>query len=189
MRSRMAFMACVFVASTATAWLVAALGVPGVALDGRLRERSAALMHTDETFTFVANAPMRDVAPLFGAAQEKLWAPGWDPQFVWPASGEDREGMVFTVMQAQGTAIWINTRFDLEAGDVQYVYTIPDVMTTRITLAVAPEGTRTRVRVNYERTALDDAAAAVVVRMAEADAKAGPEWEAQINAYLGRHPT
>jgi hypothetical protein len=152
----------------------------------RPMEGSAGSAHTHESFSFIANAPMKDVAPLFGAAREKVWAPDWNPQFIWPVPAEDREGMVFSVAHGHRHAIWVNTGFDLKNGNVQYVYVIPEVMTARITLTITPEGERTRVQVDYERTALAEEASPLVAHTAAADAKAGAEWEEQINGYLAR---
>jgi hypothetical protein len=52
-------------------------------------------LHTAQFFEFIADAPLEKAAPLFGAALERAWAPGWNPSFVWPAAGHDQEGMVF----------------------------------------------------------------------------------------------
>jgi hypothetical protein len=92
--------------------------------------------------------------------------------------------MIFTVSGAHGTAIWVNTCFDLQDGRVQYAYVLEDAMTTLITLSLTPRGEHTHVAVSYERTALKPRADAWVTRMADQDAKAGDEWSAQINSYL-----
>jgi hypothetical protein len=141
-------------------------------------------VHTERAFEFVAEGPMSLVAPLFGAHKERLWAPGWDPRFIWPAAPEDRTGMVFTVSGRHGKAVWINTRFDLQLGCVQYAYVIENSMSTLITLNLTPRGEHTHVAVVYERTALNATSDALVEQMAAQDAKAGPEWAAHINAYL-----
>jgi len=140
--------------------------------------------HSERTFEFLAEAPLTEVAPLFGAHREREWAPHWDPCFIWPAPAEDRAGMVFTVSGAHGTAIWINTCFELQNGRVQYAYVLENAMTTLITLSLTPCGEHTHVAVSYERTALQPRADAWVARMADQDAGAGDEWRAQINAYL-----
>jgi hypothetical protein len=132
----------------------------------------------------MAEAPLSEVAPLFGAHKERAWAPDWDPCFIWPARAEDRPGMVFTVSGAHGTAIWINTCLELQNGRVQYAYVLDNAMTTLITLSLTPRGEHTHVAVSYERTALEPRADAWVALMADQDAKAGDEWSAQINAYL-----
>ena len=170
------------------------------------------LVHTEKHFEFLANAPMNVVAPLFGAWKEREWAPDWNPKFVWPAPPEsqsvaqpgadaatrsanptsaqpaagaiDRLGMVFTVKHGHAHAAWVNTEFDLAAGRIQYAYMVPDAMVTLITLQLTPEGNRTHVTVEYDRTALDAQLNAHVEQMADADGKAGPEWEQQIDEYL-----
>jgi hypothetical protein len=127
---------------------------------------------------------MSEVAPLFGAEKERVWAPGWDPQFIHPVPTADREGMVFTVKHDHLKAAWVNTAFDLRAGRMQYVYVIPDALVTVITIQLTPQGNQTRVDVAYDRTALSAEADAHVRHMAEGDRSSGPDWEKQINGYL-----
>lgn len=145
---------------------------------------------TCENFDFVANAPLDRVFPLFGAAGERAWAEGWEPKFLWPAEVDDREGMVFEIDHGGRTATWVNTAFDRAANRVQYVYVLPEVVATTITLRLTPRGDATHVAVRYERTALSPDANPVVRDMAEHDRQAGPEWSAQINRFLaaGRLP-
>jgi len=141
-------------------------------------------MHFRNDFSFVAQATIDVAGPLFGADKEPVWAPDWNPGFLWPQQAGDQPGMVFTVAHGDRTAVWVNTIFDLAAGRVQYVYVLPDVVATVVSLRLAPIGNTTGVAVTYERTALREAARDVVRHMAERDANAGPEWEHQINAYL-----
>ncbi len=96
--------------------------------------------HTEEKFAFTAKAPMEIVAPLFGAAKERVWSPGWNPQFVHPFPAADEAGMVFTVAHSHLRAAWVNTEFDLKSGRIQYVYVIPDALVTVITLQLTPDG-------------------------------------------------
>jgi len=147
-------------------------------------ERPQKLLHTHEQFEFVADAPVNVAFPLFGAKGERAWAPGWDPAFVWPADATDRAGMVFRISHGDHAAIWVNTVFDPAANRVQYVYVIPDVVVTVITLNLAPIGQSTHVSVSYERTALSSGAEELVRHMALNDSKSGPDWAEQINGYL-----
>ncbi len=158
-----------------------------------LRQNAAAkgdgnILHTEQKFTFVARAPVEVVAPLFGAHKERVWAPGWDPSFIWPAMAHDRQGMVFTVPHGHQTAVWVASSFEPLSGRVQYVYVLPDVMATVITLEVTPEENQTRVKVEYDRTALRSSANDLVRRFSKEDDKSGPEWEKQINDYLETVP-
>ena len=98
---------------------------------------------------------------------------------------QDAEGAVFRIQHGQHSAIWVNTRFDPSAGRVQYVYVLDSILTTKIDIEVTRENAaRTAVKVSYERTALDPAANEHLKSMAEADAKAGPEWQAAIDQYV-----
>jgi hypothetical protein len=140
--------------------------------------------HSDQKFTFVANAPMDRVAPLFGADKERVWAAHWDPQFIYPTSAADQEGMVFAVAHDHLRSVWVNTELDLKNGRIEYVYMIPDALVTVITLRLTPQGNRTQVDVEYQRTALSAEAAAHVQHMAEGDRRAGPDWDKRVNGYL-----
>jgi hypothetical protein len=144
----------------------------------------SARAHTVEKFGFTANGTMEQVGPLFGAEKERLWAPNWEPQFVYPLPAGDLEGMVFRVAHGHVNAIWVNTEFDLKNGRVGYAYVIPDALVTVIRLKLTPAGNQTRVEVEYERTALSAEADAPVRRMGEGDRTSGPEWEMQVNGYL-----
>lgn len=155
------------------------------AQDSRATHATPAPLHTSEQFAFTVNAPIEVAWPLFGADKERVWAPDWNPDFVWPTDAFDQEGMVFTVPHGAHTAVWINTVFDREAKRIQYVYVLP-YMATVITLHLAPSGRSTRVAVTYARTALAPAANEAVREMAGRDRVAGLEWERQIAAYLGR---
>jgi hypothetical protein len=95
-------------------------------------------MHFQNDFSFVAQAPMGVTAPLFGANRERVWAPDWNPVFLWPRDVADQPGMVFTVDHGDNIAVWVNTVFDLAAGRVQYVYVLPDVVATVISLQLVP---------------------------------------------------
>jgi hypothetical protein len=141
-------------------------------------------VHTRERFEFIADAPVDVAWPLFGADAERAWALDWHPAFIWPAPAADEEGMVFKVIQGDHTAVWVNTALDRVANRIQYVYVIPDLVVTVITLKLRQTGQSTHVAVTYERTALADAAGGLVTQMAERDKMAGPEWAGQINNHL-----
>jgi len=143
-------------------------------------------VHTEEKFTFTAKGPMEKVAPLFGADKERVWSPGWNPQFLFPAPAADKAGMVFTVAHGHLRAEWVNTEFDLKSGRIQYVYMIPDALVTVITLRLTPAGEQTQVEVEYDRTALSAETDEHVRHLAEGDRRSGPEWEEQVNGFLGK---
>jgi hypothetical protein len=94
--------------------------------------------------------------------------------------------MVFVAAHSHRKSVWVNTEFDAKKGRIRYVYVIPDMLVTLITLQLTPEGDKTRVEVEYDRTALSAEADAHVRHMAEGDCASGPEWEKQVNGYLKR---
>ncbi len=141
-------------------------------------------LHTQVKFVFHAKATPDKVAPLMGADKERVWARGWDPQFVYPQPAVDVQGMVFTTIHNGRQAMWVNTEFDVKTGRAQYVYMVPERMVTVITLKLIPEANHTRVEVQYDRTSLTPEADVAVQHFAEEDRKAGAEWEEQVNAYL-----
>jgi hypothetical protein len=141
-------------------------------------------VHTREQFDFMVNAPIDIAWPLFGADGERAWAADWHPTFVWPATAVDVVGMVFKVAQGKQTAVWVNTAFGRMANRIQYVYVLPDVLVSVITLGLKPTEESTHVQVTYERTALADAANNAVRKMAERDRISGPQWSRQIERLL-----
>jgi hypothetical protein len=143
-------------------------------------------VHTREEFEFTAKGTIEQVAPLFGADKERVWAADWNPRFLFPLPAMDTEGMVFTTDRHQGHAVWVNTQLDLKDGRVQYVYVVPDRVATLITLSLTAVGNRTRVAVKYERTSLSADADEHVRRMAEGDRSSGSEWEKAVDGYLGK---
>jgi hypothetical protein len=144
----------------------------------------AARVHTDEKFAFTANSSMEQLAPLFGADKERVWAPDWNPQFIHPFPAGDEEGMVFAVAHQHLKSTWVNTEYDTKSGRFQYVYWIPDTMVTMITIRLAVQENKTRVAVDYQRTALNPEANTHVLHMAEGDRNAGPDWDKWMNEYL-----
>lgn len=168
--------------------LTVSLGLAFVALASSPslpEEKTAPAAHTRTEFRFTVDAPFEEAAPLFGADEERKWAPGWDPQFVYPAAAKDQQGSVFRVAHGHYTSVWTTTAFDLAAGHVQYVYVINDAMVTLIDIHLSRQDTKhTAVSVVYERTALAPEANDHVAILAKQDEGFGKEWELQINGYL-----
>jgi hypothetical protein len=169
---------------------VVASGALCVGLTARAAAQDAAaqsVAHTRTEFHFVVNAGFDQAAPLFGAEEERKWAPDWNPTFVYPSAAHDQQGMVFQVNHGDHSSVWVNTAFDLAAGHIQYAYVLNDAMVTVIDLHLTREGAqKTGVSVVYERTALMPEANEHVQHFAKGDEKAGKEWEAAINGYFAK---
>lgn len=156
---------------------------------------SEPVLHVRNEFEFTINAPYKQAAPLFGADAERAWAgPDWNPKFLFPphdAAAKDVPGAVFIIKHGHNHhAAWINTAFDLDAGHVQYVYVLGDVMVTLIDIHLAPVEAggvpATHVKVAYERTALSPEANDHVRQFAESDRKSGPHWQDDFDKYFAQ---
>ena len=144
-------------------------------------------LHVSNTFDFNVNESQEKVAPLFGANRERVWAEGWNPQFVYPQPAEDRQGSVFQVTKGSHESTWITTIFDLAQGHIQHVYFIPDVTVVLIDVHLSPAPhVGTHVQVRYERTALAPELNDYIRQQAEKDAQSAEEWRAAIERYFER---
>ena len=142
---------------------------------------------SSSSFQLTVHLPYAQAAPLFGAFAEQKWAPDWKPAFIYPLPPADQEGAVFRVEHGQHSSVWITSVFDLKAGHIQYVYVLTGLLITRIDIRLKPEAAgETGVLVTYERTALDPAADDHLKHFAEGDSRAGPEWQAQLDAYAAK---
>jgi hypothetical protein len=173
------------IAGLSAAFLLATLLT---SLPAQEQTAAAPLTHTRIDFSFTVNGSFERVAQLFGAAEERKWAPEWNPQFVYPKPAQDQQGMVFQVAHGPLTSTWVNTAFDLGEGHIQYAYVLGDAMVTTIDIRLTREAAqKTSVSVVYERTALTPQANEHVQQFAKHDRMAGREWEEQINSYLAAH--
>ena len=144
-------------------------------------------LHTRTEFNFTVDAPFEQVAPLFGADEERKWAHDWNPHFIYPTPARDQPGMVFKVAHGQLTSAWVNTTLDLAAGHIQYAYVLKDAMAVLIDIHLTRQSAqKTGVTVVYERTALMPESNEHVQHFAKDDAAAGKEWGDAINSYFAK---
>ena len=161
------------------------LAIVSTSLPAQEAAASAALAHTRTEFKITVDAPFEQTAPLFGANEERKWAPDWNPQFVYPSPAHDQPGMVFQVAHEHFSSVWINTAFDLAAGHIQYAYVLNDAMTTLIDIHLTRETVqKTGLTVVYERTALFPEANEHVQHFTKGDEKSGKEWSDALSRYF-----
>ncbi len=142
--------------------------------------------HVSNSFQFTVCAPLDAAARLFAPEAERGWAgDDWDPQFIYPQPAADVPGCVFTVQKGAQKSVWINTRFDVQEGCMQYVSFIPDALVSIVDVlltSVAPY--KTNVQVTYSRTALDAAENERVQALGAKDSQQGPHWQQAIERHL-----
>jgi hypothetical protein len=143
--------------------------------------------HVERTHAIRLHAGPHEVFPLFDPLGERLWAPGWEPHFLYPQPGKPEAGAVFTTRQDRGQAvIWTIAALDGAGQRIEYLRVTPEEQLARIAIRCAelPDGT-TEARVTYSFTALAEAGNAFVLGYTDAHHReriAG--WERAINHYL-----
>jgi hypothetical protein len=145
--------------------------------------------HVSRTHSIsLAGAP-EQVFPLFEPVREKSWAPGWEPEMVYPTSGEAVEGAVFTVSADDGhKAIWTIAEYDPSAYRIAYLTVTPESRVARIEVQCSPntDGT-TQAQVTYTFTALSEQGNSFISTQTEESHRHRIEsWKTAINHYL-RH--
>ena len=138
------------------------------------------------SFQFTIDASLNRTAPLFGPEGERCWAgQHWNPQFLYPSPAKDIEGAVFTVQHGPHKSVWVNTRFNLTSGQIQYVSFIPDAFVSTVDVQLAAiDPSTTGVTVTYSRTALSPAANDDVEALGAGDRDSGPHWQKAIENCL-----
>lgn len=106
---------------------------------------------------FVVEAPMARAFRHFEPEGERAWAEGWDPVYLAPADGHAQRGMVFTTAHGGEATLWMMTRYEPQAGLVEYVRATPGSRIGTVLVQCMPLGAaRTRVTVVYTLTALSE---------------------------------
>jgi hypothetical protein len=138
------------------------------------------------TATIRLDGAIQKVFPLFTPIHEKEWAPGWDPQPVWPANGEVVEGMVFTVDETPGRVFWVVTHYDPARHSIAYANVLPGQTLNRIEIACKAAGAnQTDCTVRYAFVGLSDEGNKFVeMHSEEAYAVKMKHWTEAINHRL-----
>jgi len=129
-----------------------------------------------------------EVMPFLTATGERAWAKGWNPTVLFPESGPEGEGAVFTT---PGTW-WVCTEFSAPGGGrparITYAHFTPDRDITTIHITLSPEGQDgTLARVRYAWTGLSTEGNAFVEGHTSTDFEQDMrEWEAELNEALRR---
>jgi hypothetical protein len=138
--------------------------------------------------TIHLQGPLAKVFPLFEPIGEKAWAPGWEPQVVFPSSGEAQKGTVFLTYDDQGKneTYWTIIEYDAQRHRITYINVIPNYQVRRIAIEcreVAPD--RTDATVSYTHTGTTPHGNDDVAKQTEESYAAKMEhWTHAINQYL-----
>ena len=121
--------------------------------------------------------PQPAALALFTPEGERAWVPGWDPSYLAPHRREGA-GAVFVTTHAEET-IWVM----VEVGErrLRYARVTPGDTAGTVTVTVVDAApTRTRLRVEYDLTALGPRGAERLATFRENFANYIGDWEAAI---------
>ena len=126
------------------------------------------------------------VFPLFTPVGEYKWIPGWQPELIYPPSGEAMTNNVFATRHAgRDRTIWVTVDYDPEAYHAEYVNITPGFQSTRIEIQCRAADGGTEARVTHTLIAIGEAGYAEVEKYTEAAHAAHiGHWETAINYYL-----
>jgi hypothetical protein len=143
------------------------------------------------TATIVINEDVNEVFPLFGAFEERKWAPHWEPILIYPNKEIIEEGTTFKVkLRGHGSeseSLWIVTKYNTQDHIIQYLVSTSNRYWT-ITVKCSSNSeneSKTNASVTYTYIGLNEKGNGLnqvaVDRMFKNDLK---DWEHAINEYL-----
>lgn len=141
----------------------------------------------ERSASFVAEAEVDKVFPLFGPIREKEWTTGWNPEIIYSSNPEVEEHMIFKTAGTNSLEkeyVWALTQY--KPGDffVEYLVSTSNRMWF-ITVTCTPQNKRTKVTVRYRYTSLNDIGIQLnqtaLDKMFSEDLK---DWAEAINFFL-----
>jgi MOSC domain-containing protein YiiM len=117
---------------------------------------------------------------------ERLWVPGFDPEYLHPFPGEQRPGAIFMTTHGGEDTLWMILRFSPGEGMATYARVTPGSRRGTVRVALTAIGHEsTRATISYDLTALSDAGDGVLAAMSEtAYTEMLSDWERRIAVAL-----
>jgi hypothetical protein len=142
--------------------------------------------HISRSYTIELAGETKEVFYLFEPLGEKEWAEGWNPQILYPTSGEIQEGTVFvTEGLDKAQTIWTILAYDPQAHSIKYLRLAPTSHLALVEIQCRPYQTKTRATVQYTFTALSESGNAYLDKFTESYYRDWIEnWGKAINYYL-----
>ncbi|MFN8448608.1 MAG: hypothetical protein U0521_08470 [Anaerolineae bacterium] len=100
-----------------------------------------------------------EVFPLFTPVGEYKWIPDWQPELIYPPSGEAMTNNVFATQHpGHARTIWVTVDYDAEAHHAEYVNITPGFQSIRIDIRCRAVDGGTEARVTHTLIAIAEAA-------------------------------
>jgi hypothetical protein len=131
---------------------------------------------------------IEQVFPLFTPLGEKKWAEGWNPNLIFPSSGEMQEGLVFQTpdhVRGAPAMTWVVSRYNVSEHQVQYIVSSAVRVATISVTCTASGKDNTNARISYVLTGLsavgNELSHHPIGKIFTSNLK---DWETAINASL-----
>ena len=131
-------------------------------------------------------APLARAFPFFTPDGERLWVPGFDPQYLHPLTGEQGAGAIFTTAHGGEDTLWMVLRFSPSEGVAEYARVTPGSRGGTVRVALEADGEAgTRATITYDLASLSDAGDQVLAAFTEsAYAAMLLDWEQKIDRVI-----
>jgi hypothetical protein len=138
--------------------------------------------------SFTIDASTGVVFELFSPLGERDWVPGWSPELLHPPGVSWQEGQIFRTREETGDAIWIVTRLNHDAQDVEYHRVESQRYVARVRVRCRPSrGGATEVAISYAFVGLSPEGNREILAMApEPYAEKMERWRRWITELLAR---
>jgi hypothetical protein len=140
--------------------------------------------------SFIVNADIDKVFSLFGAFEERKWAPHWEPILIYPDQEVIEEGTTFKVSAhghgPESEYLWVVSKFDSQDHLIQYlVSTLNRFWTITVHCERGQYESKTKATVSYSYTGLNEKGNELnrtsIDKMYKKDLS---DWADAINSYL-----
>jgi hypothetical protein len=138
--------------------------------------------------TIILNGNIQEVFPLFSPKGEEKWVSGWQPEYIYPDTGDFVENMVFKTKssyKSEQTYNWTLTYLNTELSRAVYTVNTPNRVWAIKVQCTMLEKFKTVAVVTYTYTALNNIGEKLnrdaLEKMFRLELK---DWEEAINHYL-----
>jgi MOSC domain-containing protein YiiM len=151
-------------------------------------EEPAARLTVRRTGSLRVAAPLAQAFPFFTPDGERLWVPGFDPQYLHPLSGEQGAGAIFTTAHGGEDTLWMILRFSPSEGTATYARVTPGSRGGTVDVALEPvDAHTTQATISYDLTSTSEAGDEKLAALTDAAYAAMlADWEQKIDQAL-RH--
>jgi hypothetical protein len=138
------------------------------------------------TYEQIINGTVKEIMPLYCPVREIDWCENWKPKAVYSNSGLVEKDCIFITSHEETDIVWIVTDYDIEKGQVEMFYHIPNVLVTKLEIQVTPiHENKTKAILKYSKTSLSDIGDKVLEEFTKEEYDIMMDsWEKAMNHYL-----